>query len=154
MFKNTQSVFLSDTTKFDTASNYLKECAVINVAIYTTQIECYEEIAKQLLDVMNDCTVSAVVYCVEVENFTNITEYKSTAKVLKSGSFWIENNEIKSLEEEGNIVKGSIAYDEDNKIFSFQYSDGSLGGISLQEFGGNYNGKASNTSESTSVSSE
>ena len=96
VFINTQSVFLSDTKQFDTASNYLKECAVINVAIYTTQIEHYEEIAKQLLTIMNDCTVSAVVYCVEAEDFASITEYKSTAKVLTSGSFWIENNEISS----------------------------------------------------------
>lgn len=96
VFINTQSAFLFDTKQFDTASNYLKECAVINVAIYTTQIEHYEEIAKQLLVIMNDCTVSAVVYCVDVEDFATITEYKSTAKVLTSGSFWIENNEISS----------------------------------------------------------
>lgn len=96
VFVNTQSVFFPSTKKFDNTSDYLKDCSVINVAIYTTQVEHYEEISKLLMNAMSDCTVSTVVYCVDVQDFINITEFKSTANVLTSGSFWIENNEVSS----------------------------------------------------------
>ncbi len=96
VFVNTQSVFLPSAKKFDNTSDYLKDCSVINVAIYTTQDEHYEEISRLLMSAMSGYTVSAVVYCVDVDDFMNVTEYKSTANVLTSGSFWIENNEVSS----------------------------------------------------------
>jgi len=96
VFISTQSVFLHEGKEFDAPSDYLKECSVINVAIYTTQTEYYEEIAEQLLAVMSGCTVSAVVFCVENEDYIKVTEYKNSANVLASGSFWIENNKISS----------------------------------------------------------
>ncbi len=50
-----------------------------------------------------------------------------------------ENKKIEVVEnflklyEKDNIIK-NLDYDSKTKLFSFQYSDGSLGGVSLKEF--------------------
>lgn len=94
VYVNTQSFFLPSTRKFDDITDYLKDCSVINIAIFTTQIEQYEAVAEKLLTALNDCSISAVVYCIDSDDFMTVTEYKSSVNIVASGSFWIENNEI------------------------------------------------------------
>lgn len=96
VYISTQSVFLPATRKFDSMSEYLKDCSVINVAIFTKRIGEYEEVAETLLNALSDCFASAVIYCVDEANLAEVREYKSFVNTIASESFWIENNEISS----------------------------------------------------------
>lgn len=52
----------------------------------------------------------------------------------------ILNEKLKELEQNGSIKKGTVSYDETNQVFSFDYPNGAGGGISLREFGDEFDG--------------
>ena len=96
IYVNTMSVFFPSAKIFHSASEYLKDCSVVNVAIFTKRIGEYDSIAETLRAAMGDCTVYAVIYCVDEAEFASVCEYKSLVNTIASESFWIDNDEISS----------------------------------------------------------
>ncbi len=87
-----------------------------------------------------DEKISAVV---NDKEFKNAGEEKQIKEIQQT---------LEELEEGGYIAEDTIVYDGKYKVFSYQLSDGSFRGVSLQEFGDTYNGESSSTSESSEVS--
>lgn len=89
---------------------------------------CSDENAKKIeyVDEKIQSTITA-------ESFETEDEKKQVEKVKQV---------LKKLEEEEYITKDSVVYDESSKTFSFNYADGTLGGVSLNDFGKKYNNGA------------
>lgn len=67
---------------------------------------------------------------VKQEDFDTLEESQKVQKI---------DEILKSLEADGYIAENTIVYDENTKVFSFEYADGTLGGVSLKEFNSEYN---------------
>lgn len=84
-----------------------------------TQSNTFNQVDAALESIMNG------------ESFDTLEESEQIKKVQE---------ELYDLADKGLIIKASINYDENNKLFSFKYTDGGLGGVSFKEFGDDFNG--------------
>lgn len=101
LYVNTKSAYFGKEKTFEGYIDYLQECPVVNIAIYTDGIDDFDKIANSLKDVFTDCSISAVIYCVESNVYDEIENYDNKLDILSSETFWIEDNKIsdKSWEE-------------------------------------------------------
>ena len=79
----------------------------------------------------------------EEEQEMQIVDERISSCMSKDISKEEKRSEIESvlnkLTEEDLIISGSVSYDEENGLYSFQYKSGVEGGISLKEFGDDIN---------------
>ncbi|MCI9146225.1 MAG: VWA domain-containing protein [Eubacterium sp.] len=82
--------------------------------------------------------------CSDGEIYTTTADYTKIDTLIQNiveDESLDKNEQIKKIDEvlqelskQGVLNDGTLNYDENNELFSFEYSDGSLGGVSLKQF--------------------
>lgn len=85
------------------------------------------------------------------EDFSSVLNDPNFESLQESEKIEKIQNTLEQLSSEGIIQENSIKYDESNKLFTFTYSNGNLGGVSLKEFNDKVN---SHSTKSTSSADE
>ena len=91
---NTSAEFFSKSRKFSSHTEYLQACAVVDVAVYTTQKDTEDIVANKVAELFEDCTISLTVYWVDDETYNGVDENSNIKNELSSKEYWIRNNQI------------------------------------------------------------
>ncbi len=123
-------------------NNHFKRTILVLISVLLVFSSLFSGCVSNSNITSNNNTYNPKIYENVDDEIQSVLNDNSYDKLTLDEKISILNDKLRKLEENGSIKKGSVSYDDTNKLFSFIYPNGAGGGISLKEFDDEFDGVA------------